>query len=459
MVDPLLPGVSLTDSPPPWRILQQDNGLAALELAGLARVAATSWRVEVRLVRQADGRPVTAALDWQPAATPGEVWAHRLRAIPAGGLYRLETRATRDDGPDRRPTRGDYVHHLGVGDLWVIAGQSNASGTGLGPVVDPPELGVHLFGNDETWQLATHPLEDATHTLHPLTVHGVFQAHSPWLAFARRLRAALGYPIGLLPTALGGSPLAMWEPARRGLLYANLLSLVRAAGGRVRGVVWYQGESDALAGQVADYLPRFAAFVAALRADLQDPALPLVTCQLARYLAPHGPSQAAAWTALREAQRRAAEELPGVCLVPTIDLPLSDEVHLSSAANVALGERCAEAALAAVYGHDRPAVAVTVDGLQWLPGDPPRLRLTCAVGPSGWNRCHRIGDFSLVDAAGSIALTVQTPDDRGWVELLPARRPAADAVLHVHAGCDPPADLRDAAQRPLLGGSYPLPPC
>jgi len=41
--------------------------------------------------------------------------------------------------------------------------------------------------------------------------------------------------------------------------------------------------------------------------------------------------------------------IPGVAVVPSLDLPLSDAIHLSSAGNLVLGERAAKAVLGAFY--------------------------------------------------------------------------------------------------------------
>jgi len=55
-------------------------------------------------------------------------------------------------------TRGDMIHNIGVGDVFVVAGQSNAAGRAKNPVEDAPELGVHLLRDSGVWDLATHPL-------------------------------------------------------------------------------------------------------------------------------------------------------------------------------------------------------------------------------------------------------------------------------------------------------------
>lgn len=458
MIEPSLQGVSIQEGPRDWQILQQDReGHASVRLAGVYRTNAPEFRVEARVVRENDGRPANRDVDWRAAELlPDQRWRLELSGIPAGGLYRIETRVWRTKCPDIRPMRGDYVHHLGVGDLWVIAGQSNASGTGTGYVDDPPTLGVHLFGNDEQWKLAAHPLEDATRSLHPITVHGVFQAHSPWISFGRRLLGEQGHPIGLIPTAMGGSPLRRWDPGAD--LYNNMLDMVRKAGGRVRGIVWYQGESDANPQGSKDYLERFSRFVAGIRRDLDDPQLPIVTGQLGRYTnAGQDPQKHRSWSAVREAQRQAARQLQQVALVTGIDLPLCDEIHLSSAANVLLGQRFAEAVLAASARRTLPP-GIHLVRTEWIMQPSPALRLHFETPAAGWVKVGPVEDFRVEDAMGPVELTAIEVDDRGWVDLRLGRGPGGGVTVHAHYGANPIPSLRDRDQRPIYAFTVTVPP-
>jgi hypothetical protein len=352
--------------------------------------------------------------------------------------------------------RGDYVHHLGVGDIWVITGQSNASGTGTGPVEDPPTLGVHLFGNDEQWKLATHPLEDATHSKHPITVHGVFQAHSAWLAFGRRLLAERGYPIGLIPTALGGSPLSRWQPGAD--LDRNMQEMVRLAVGAVRGIVWYQGESDCAPGPRDDYFARFRKFVEGARRDLGHPDLPVLTAQLGRYANAGGDTERnRSWTILREAQRRAAVEIPHLELIPAIDLPMADEIHVSAVGNVTLGNRFATAALRSVYGRDLPPPGILLEKAEWAAAPSPTVRLRFPKPAAGWVQVGPVQDFTVYDRMGHVELAGIELNDDGWVDLRLGRGPAGGVTIHAHEGCFPPVSLRDRDQRPIAGFTVQLP--
>lgn len=461
-----LPGIALLAAPQDWQIIQRDargHGSLRLRLAGDPGPHGPGASVQARLVEEASGAPVALHLDWQDAQLDGTDWALRLERIPTGGLYRLETRLRRPgNGGDKRALRGDCRHHLGVGDLWLVAGQSNASGTGKGAANDPPELGLHQFTNAERWALATHPLEDATGSLHPCTITSIFHGHSPWLAFARRIRARTGMPIGLIPCALGGSPLARWVRDDGGPadLTDNMLDMAAKAGDgapRAAGIVWYQGESDAFDGSgasLAAYPVRFRAWTALVRQRLGDPALPILTGQLNTF---DGGDQERArlWTSLRDCQRRLARELPGVALVPTLDTALGDEVHNSAAAEIAIGERFADAALAGRYGLALAgawpeAVAAAWDG-------PGRTTVTVTVAnrSGDWTPARAISDFLVTDAQGLIPTTATIVAGTG-ISLQLARPAGPGALLHVHHGLVPRPTLRDDAGRCLVGGTLEL---
>ena len=120
--------------------------------------------VEIRLVREETGTPVNASLDWRAVETGSDgTWRGDLGPVPAGGPYRLETRFNpKGNKLGEWSLRGDMRHFLGVGDLWIIAGQSNASGYGRAPYEDAPELGLHMLRHNGSWTLASHPLSDAT---------------------------------------------------------------------------------------------------------------------------------------------------------------------------------------------------------------------------------------------------------------------------------------------------------
>lgn len=386
-------GAIIEDGLSDWQILQQDvAGLGAVDLAGRwvgDADTADAGVVNVRVVYESTGAPVSGALDWRPAKQGDDhTWTIRLE-IPAGGLYRIETRFTAEGTEAAEwSTRGDMRHFVGVGDLWVIAGQSNSAGYGRGPIDDAPVLGVHVLRNSEQWALAAHPLNESTDTRHVANREGGNSGHSPYLQAARRLQSALGYPIGLVQTALGGSALAPWNPTEAGPnpLFDTMMRCVSVAGGRIRGIFWYQGESDAQDLLAATYADRFQAAVGVWRSALDDPALPVVTVQLNRVNNPPADADDLNWSIVREAQRQVPHLLDGVTVVPALDLPLSDAIHTSPAGNLVLAERLAQTVLGSVHGHPVPYLAPEVTA------------------------ARRVGDTSIVVTFANVVSRIDTID-------------------------------------------------
>jgi sialate O-acetylesterase len=431
-------GAVIEEGPQDWQILQQRSGAAEVRLSGRwEHPEFKSPVVRVRAVREDSGASVAPALDWIDAEMgPGRRWSARLCGIPAGGLYRIESHLAADAAAPREWCHhGDMIHHLGVGDLWVIAGQSNSAGYGRGPVFDPPELGIHLFRNRMAWDLATHPMNESTRTAHPENREGANPGHSPYLAFARAVKASLGFPIGLVQTSLGGSPLGAWNPTEPGAhpLYDGMLRTIGAVGGRVRGILWYQGCSDTEPELARTYLERFVAMVREWRRVLGDPELPVLTVQINRV---HGPSTAAAdlgWSLVREAQRQAPRRLAGVYVVPTLDLPLSDGIHTNPAGNMSLGLRLAGACLGTLYGS--PAA--------WRAPEP----VSATAAPD--HRSVRIVFDNVADRMAPLdpaAIPFRVEDEDGEVPIAAVKYGTGpEAILELGRSLGPGAAIHGAA--------------
>lgn len=453
-------GVMIEEGPQAWEIVQQRGGSAAIALGGSWKLpdgGGAKGQVYARVVREDSGEEVVT---WTPAETDPSAgtWRLRLERVPAGGLYRLETSLQADGNTAMEwNVRGDMIHHWGVGDLWVIAGQSNAAGYGKGPVVDPPEFGVHLLRNSGRWDLATHPFNESTRTIHTENRETANPGHSPFLAFARLVKRETGWPIGLVQTALGGSPLSKWNPAEDGELYRMMRGVVESVGGSVRGVLWYQGCSDCSPELSATYLDRFRHMVDSWRADFGDEALPVLTVQLNRFTGADTTSEDdASWGTVREQQRRAAREIPHVTVIPAIDCPLSDEIHNSPAGNLLIGERMARAALAAVYGQDVHFRAPEIREARYIPADDagtPSIELQFEhvkgyLLPTG--QLNRL--FTVQDAEGTADIAACTISGPASVTLKLARRLHGQAYVHGAFERNPIAylPLDSATYMPLL---------
>jgi hypothetical protein len=167
--------------------------------------------------------------------------------------------------------------------------------------------------------------------------------------FAKKIRKALGYPIGLVPTAVGGSSVSQWDPGQNGILFTNMKRRLAGAGMRIRGCLWYQGESDTGASDYPEYKTRFGRFVAGLRQAVHDPELPLITVQLNRVTGQRNDGDG--WEAMREIQRQLAHEIENMFVFSIFEAGLCDGIHISSMGNMVIAERAVSTALGGVYGR------------------------------------------------------------------------------------------------------------
>lgn len=356
-------GVTITSGVCPWQIFQQKDGKSDISINGaytlihlsqelplkFAPVGLRKVTIKARIVRESSGESV---LPWQLCSVLEDGrWETVFKDVPAGGLYRIETYMDYDGWDGLSVTRGDMVHNVGVGDIFVIAGQSNAAGRSKNPVEDPPELGVHLLRNSGRWELATHPLGETTGAIHTGHFENHNPGHCPYLHFSKILKRELGYPIGLVQCAYGGSPLRWWNPDENGALFDNMLEMLGEYSIVPKGVLWYQGEAEGFEESASTYLERFAAFAGHLRRALNSPELPFITVQLNRCMTPSNDKLDREWGMVREAQRRAAHVIKGVYTVPSLDVALYDFIHNSSEGDLVIGERCAKAALTEIYGR------------------------------------------------------------------------------------------------------------
>ena len=259
-------GVTITGGVSPWQIFQQDaNGVAAIHLTGVCHRIRLSQElpltftpiesghvtVKARVALESSGENI---IPWTVCSvTDDSAWEITFPAVPAGGSYRIETYMEYDGWDGLSCTRGDMVHNVGVGDVFVVAGQSNAAGRAKDPVDDPPEIGVHLLRNSGKWDLATHPLGDTTASVHTGHFENHNPGHTPWLHFAKILKRELGYPIGIVMSAYGGAPLRWWNPEENGALTKNMLEQLNEYDLHPKAMLWYQGEAEGFENSAETY--------------------------------------------------------------------------------------------------------------------------------------------------------------------------------------------------------------
>ncbi len=231
-------------------------------------------------------------------------------------------------------------------DLFLLMGQSNMKGRGFMPEEpkrDPRIVMMHL--KDDAWYLARHPLHltgDAK------TFKGADNAGvGPGLAFAEAVAARnVDLRVGLIPCAVGGSAIALWQPGAK--LYVDALRRARLAQvttapvkARIRAVLWLQGEADATDERLPVHEEKLLKLVRTLRADLSLPELPFIACTIGE-MSPDGEGRRKA--DMNRLLLSLPSKLPHTACVDARDLKsnIGDNVHFDTAAQNEIGRRFAE---------------------------------------------------------------------------------------------------------------------
>jgi Carbohydrate esterase, sialic acid-specific acetylesterase len=267
-------------------------------------------------------------------------------------------------------TIGD-AHGVYVGDIWFLSGQSNMRGwgnfrdvPGASTVLAKPDSKVHSFQSCESWAPAKEPIHNLAESIR--SIHKTLRDPSnggpntprpppsgnplwvpnkgagPGLTFAVQYRKEFNVPVGLVPCAHGGTSMDQWSPERKDQegdsLYSAMLERFHAVGGSIAGLLWYQGESDAMVLEDANhYKEKMVKFIETVRRDLGNPALPMIYCQVGRCVSSDSPT---GWNIVREAQRQIAESgTPNLAMVSTIDTELDDFIHVASSGVEIIGQR------------------------------------------------------------------------------------------------------------------------
>jgi sialate O-acetylesterase len=409
-----------------FQVLQRGrNGAAVVDVGGACRA---DGAVQFRLISRGG-----KAGAWRSCGKArAGCWSARL-TLATGGPYELQFRVGADCCK---------LKNVLVGDLWVLAGQSNMEGVGdLDGRIEKPRGLVHSFGMDERWERAVEPLHwlnesvDVVHNAAAANkglVRGV-PAGKPWrnnrtkgagcgLAFAQALRERSGVPIGLIPCAHGGTSMAQWEPSAKGQggasLYGSMLRRVKACGGKVAGVAWYQGESDAGYLQAAQFVQANKRLVQEMRNELGGPKMPFLFVQIGRHFCD---SNGAAWNRIQQLQIELEKHLSPAGMAAAVDLPMDDGIHIGTEGLNRLGRRLASVARRVALGDrsiqlgPRP-VAARVEKVAFAHA----VRVTFS-GVNG----------RLVSAGEPVGFTVLTGDGTVRTDLYRTRLDGASVMLHL----------------------------
>lgn len=347
----------------------------------------------------------------------------------------------------------------------------------------PSDSRVWSFTSAGNWEVAADPLHRFWESFTPVHAN-ILRAAMPELAnrtdeelaeedrkwrvhgaglgisFASQVADATGGQVGLLPCAHGGTSLAQWsqELAHMGgaSLYGGMLERVKRAGGTVRGLIWYQGESDANPTEGPTYADRFAAWVEAARRDLGIADLPVVVVQLGRWVFADGAELAPNWDQVRKALLDLPGRVPNTGVVTAIDLPLADGIHISASGLVRLGRRCykAMAALTGMPGGN-PGPRATGASLTKAPNGLGTVTVKCSGVTGGWLAEQPMYGFEVRNAGVPVGVVgaETAANDPSSIRLV-LEQPAEGPVEVAYAlGLNPPATVvdRDDMALPAFG--------
>lgn len=351
------------------QVLQRDaQGRGGARISGSC---SADGDVEIRVLSA--GR-VVRGHDWRASepAEPGAAictYSVTLAGLPLGGPYRVELRVRQG----RKVVDRLAVDDIFVGDVWILAGQSNMEGIGNLVHAPKPHPMVRAFYMRDEWGIAQeklHYLSEAVDIVHnsygdepgrpPKEVlekgrSALVKGVSPGHAFGLDMYRRTGVPQGLIPCAHGGTSMAQWSPALRdkggASLYGAMMRRYEKLGQPVAGILWYQGESDANATAAAVYTDKMIELVAATRRDMALPMLPWMVVQIGCHASSEDGEH---WNRIQEQQRLLPEVIRCLDVAPAIDLELDDGIHIGGKGQLVLGRRLAR--LADRLIHKTPGV-------------------------------------------------------------------------------------------------------
>lgn len=145
----------------------------------------------------------------------------------------------------------------------------------------------------------------------------------------------------------------------------------------LRGVIWYQGESNAnTAADALAYRQQFPQLIAQWRQQWQQPQLPFLWVQLASFVSGFDQGDSSPWSLLRESQN-ATLSVPQTGQAVAIDIGEAHDIHPRNKQDVA--KRLALAARKVAYGEQVQASGPIYAGADFAKGQA-RVRFAASGG-------------------------------------------------------------------------------
>jgi len=325
--------------PKPYTLFQRDSASeGAINVRGTFPEAQRPEKIEARFNGGA-----WRVLDARIAAKD---FAGSMKAPVGQGL--LEVRGLGGGGS----ALAAKVACVGIGDLFVIAGQSNADGRGNELAkLDPGNPYVGVKFRKGVWSEGSDP-----------ATNDGDKSGSPWPIVLNRLIPDQNVPMGFIAAAVGSTVVKQWrrgDGKSTGSLYARMREMIKVATDgsmKFRAVIYYQGENDITHYNTLSVLGDYTAYKENLMAMVSDFweefKAPVLVGQITNLGGDRQKNDH-----IRQVQQEVWKEhphaLPGAV---TYDIHPTDGVHYRDTANMgAFARRWSAAVLSGVYNRKEMA--------------------------------------------------------------------------------------------------------
>lgn len=286
-------------------------------------------------------------------------WKLKLQTPMAGGPYNLQIKGTKEI----------IMKNILIGEVWFCSGQSNMEMPVKGYSNQP------VIGSNEAILNSTNDKIRFLNTSRTVSLSKLYEVKGEWKEaspattgnfsatayfFARKIHSVLGVPVGIIQSAWGASAIESWmdaeslaafknkiipdtipvkEPQRVPTIMYNSM-LHPYIGYTIKGVLWYQGESNR--DNANEYLSLFTSMIKSWREQWNQGDFPFYFVQIA----PFEPGKVNA-AFLREAQFKTMQSVKNSGMAVTMDIGDQNIIHPSKKEEV--GNRLAYWALAKDY--------------------------------------------------------------------------------------------------------------
>lgn len=271
------------------------------------------------------------------------------------GQETLEVRIVSDAASTRT------IKNVGIGDVFIIAGQSNGSGRGSNNQAFTGAPLGSLYGNDYHWRQLVDPTDSSLNQADPVSDDRFINVGgaqgSVWPLVASSFVTSTGLPIAIVQACMGGTGIASWQPGAdhqdRSTLYGAMV--YRALQSGCKAVLWWQGETDSNHSMAeATYEAYLNTIVTAIDADLgvDTMACKLQTCSTTTWATLV--NQQKLWDAVDDVWSGNAHALTGPDLssVDVSNVVYGDgQVHVTTNAGLSACASLWWAALQAEFGY------------------------------------------------------------------------------------------------------------